>query len=464
MGQFKPMVKMMTTEPTVELKLKKGGAVFKKGGKVKKYDDGGTVETTANTATGTTGTTGTTGSTTGTATGGTTNTSSSGVTGKPDMVARRAAMKATQQKARMAAQAAHEKEKMADRAAREKEHMARRAASQAEQNEKMKARGRTMPTTSSSSAAAGSSNASSGTSNTGAKMKKGGKVHDDAAQDRAMIKKALAGKKFKTGGVVNGQGGYKTGGVIKGQGGYKTGGVIKGQGGYADGGDVLESSIGDYLTPLPPVIRDPGYGTGRLSVRRGKQPIMYPGKGGGKGNMGNPRRPLPVPYDVPVTTRTPTVGSTLPPEAYMAKGGKAKKPVDGQRVQDDGRPVKMPQGSKRPMPPVSITALSGTYKKGGDVKRKYGKGGDVTEDEAKHASAAESQGYKKYYEDERRENEETRRQFMNALSHPFETLQKLPKKLAEGFDAIRGKGSVTKTEREKSVTVTPGKKRGGRAC
>ena len=30
MGQFKPMVKMMTTEPTVELKLKKGGSVEKK--------------------------------------------------------------------------------------------------------------------------------------------------------------------------------------------------------------------------------------------------------------------------------------------------------------------------------------------------------------------------------------------------------------------------------------------------
>ena len=30
MGQFKPMVKMMTTEPTVELKLKKGGKVAKK--------------------------------------------------------------------------------------------------------------------------------------------------------------------------------------------------------------------------------------------------------------------------------------------------------------------------------------------------------------------------------------------------------------------------------------------------
>jgi hypothetical protein len=31
MGQFKPMPKMKTTEPSVELKLKKGGAVAKKG-------------------------------------------------------------------------------------------------------------------------------------------------------------------------------------------------------------------------------------------------------------------------------------------------------------------------------------------------------------------------------------------------------------------------------------------------
>ena len=30
MGQFKPMVKMETTEPSVELKLKKGGKVEKK--------------------------------------------------------------------------------------------------------------------------------------------------------------------------------------------------------------------------------------------------------------------------------------------------------------------------------------------------------------------------------------------------------------------------------------------------
>ena len=37
MGQFKPMVKMETTEPSVELKLKKGGKVAKM---VKKADGG----------------------------------------------------------------------------------------------------------------------------------------------------------------------------------------------------------------------------------------------------------------------------------------------------------------------------------------------------------------------------------------------------------------------------------------
>jgi hypothetical protein len=68
-------------------------------------------------------------------------------------------------------------------------------------------------------------------------MKKGGKVHEDEAQDRAMIKKAMAGKKFKTGGVANAQGGYKTGGVANAQGGYKTGGMIK-PAKYKEGGHV----------------------------------------------------------------------------------------------------------------------------------------------------------------------------------------------------------------------------------
>jgi hypothetical protein len=72
-------------------------------------------------------------------------------------------------------------------------------------------------------------------------MKKGGMAEggkSDMGQDKAMIKKAFkqhdmqehkGGKgtslKLKTGGVSKGQAGYKTGGVVKGQAGYKDGGM-----------------------------------------------------------------------------------------------------------------------------------------------------------------------------------------------------------------------------------------------
>ena len=49
------------------------------------------------------------------------------------------------------------------------------------------------------------------------------------------------------------------------------------------------------------------------------------------------------------------------------KGGAAKKFAEGGRVQDDGGPEQMKQGRKPISAPVAITALSGTYKKGGKV-------------------------------------------------------------------------------------------------
>jgi hypothetical protein len=49
------------------------------------------------------------------------------------------------------------------------------------------------------------------------------------------------------------------------------------------------------------------------------------------------------------------------------KGGAAKKFAEGGRVQNDGGPEQMPQGRKPMPPPVAISMLSGTYKKGGDV-------------------------------------------------------------------------------------------------
>jgi hypothetical protein len=49
------------------------------------------------------------------------------------------------------------------------------------------------------------------------------------------------------------------------------------------------------------------------------------------------------------------------------KGGAAKKFAEGGRVQNDGGPEQMPQGRKPMSQPVAIDMFSGTYKKGGRV-------------------------------------------------------------------------------------------------
>lgn len=50
------------------------------------------------------------------------------------------------------------------------------------------------------------------------------------------------------------------------------------------------------------------------------------------------------------------------------KGGAAKKRYATGGAVDSGRAVAMPQGAKKPTPPVSIDRLAGTFKKGGGVK------------------------------------------------------------------------------------------------
>jgi hypothetical protein len=271
MGQFKPMVKMETTEPTVELKLKKGGRAtherakleggrvpsgmmgskgISKGGKLVKKADGGMM----------------------------------GAAGPVTPVVNPAAVRA------MAAQ-----------------RMARRPAPM------------TNPT----------APGRPGMPMARPAMKEGGKM--DIAQDKAMIKKA-----FKEHDAQEHKGGkgtklkLATGGVAKGNGGgYATGGVVNGQGGYKTGGKVAASGI----------IKDEG-GAASGTKMRTARPDNAPAKTGDVklGNSGGYR-----------------------------KGGAAKKFAEGGRVQDDGGPEQMKQGRKPVPSPVKITALSGTYKKGGDV-------------------------------------------------------------------------------------------------
>ena len=351
MGQFKPMVKMETTEPSVILKLKKGGHVSSKanakeenGHKPMGKADGGMMGALAGAPA---------------LVGRPASAAPVSMPGKPSMAARRKAM------------------------------MAKRKPSTAP-----------VPVSGLKPAAPAMGGAPMGGAPMGMPaMKKGG--NSDAAQDKAMIKKAMkqhdaqehkGGKgtslKLKKGGDC-----YATGGVVMGQGGFKTGGVVKGNGGgYAKGGGV-------------------------------------------EGNVSG------TPAGV---TNTKTGGVRLGNAGGFKKGGGAKKFADGGAVQDDGRAVKMPQGNKRPSTPVSINQLSGTFKKGGKVK-KYAEGGDAQ-------AAKNEQAYKQYEEDETKFNKGLREDMSNALTYPFRKIKELFK------GAPAPKNSVTKTK--ESVTVA--KKSGGK--
>jgi hypothetical protein len=181
MGQFKPMVKMFTTEPTVELKLKKGGSAHKKmkgdassdHKPMKKMMDGGVMGALAGATP---------------VIAGRTAAPVARVPARPSMASRRRAMAA-------------------------KPAMAR------------------MPMKKGGACYKDGGLAKSGIINT---ENQGGEYRDTLMHSAEKTTKTSG----KTGDVKKGNGGgYKTGGVVLGQGGYKTGGVALGNaGGYKKGG------------------------------------------------------------------------------------------------------------------------------------------------------------------------------------------------------------------------------------
>lgn len=242
--------------------------------------------------------------------------------------------------------------------------------------------------------------------------------------------------------------GLKTGGVVMGQGGFKAGGIIntENQGGayrntkMHDGGkeDATPKKTGEVKMGKPG-----GYATGGVA----------------KANAGG-----------------------------YKKGGAAKKAYAAGGVVDSGAPVAMPQGRKKPTAPVSITELSGTFKKGGkvtaaegrlqkaftkenatamkqakaysnEVYSKYGKkmkeGGVPAEIEDQLKTSRNQRAYENWEKSQREENEGMREAILGA-----------PKRMMQGikglFSPKTPEGSVTKTK--ESVTVTPAKKRGGAVC
>ena len=111
---------------------------------------------------------------------------------------------------------------------------------------------------------------------------------------------------------------------------------------------------------------------------------------------------------------------------------------------DTGKPVAMSEGRKKPTPPVMINQLSGTFKKGGQVK-KLKDGGE---------SDKETKGYKETYATQKAENLADR-EAMNPMTY----IRPLVDKVKGMFGSSDAPGAVTKTR--ESTTVVPAKRRGG---
>ena len=297
MGQFKPMVKMMTTEPSVILKLKKGGKVAHK-------MDGGYMPM------------------------------------QSTMPAQ--AMPAMPARGGLASAASPMKPSMA---ARRKAMMAKPAMS---------------PTL----------------------MKKGGKTdkHEDAAQDRAMIKKAMAGKKFATGGVVNGQGGFKKGGDVK----MASGGKFDDDVDHAKSGLYMQKDDDKVYSKVRGL--GPGMAARRLEDRgvdvkglvgnRANPEDRGSYKSGGiiKSVKGNTKMVTAKADKSPAKTGGvkegngggyATGGVAKANGGGYKMGGSTKKAYATGGTVDTGKPVAMPK--KPASKPVANTMQSGTFAKGGKV-------------------------------------------------------------------------------------------------
>lgn len=389
MGQFKPMVKMMTTEPSVELKLKKGGSVksmtkMKHGGESghKKMADGGAL---------------------------------GAIMGTPALVGRPAVNAPVRSPG---------KPSMA----------ARRKAMAAKPMPPMKKGGK---------AEGGESKATHAAEMSKMKgLEKELKSHESKPASKAH-------KGLKTGGVTNGQGGYKKGGDVK---------------KYAKGGLTGNGIINT---------EDQGGAYRNTKMHSAEMTTKTSGKTGGvkEGNAGGYK----------------TGGVALGNGGGYKSGGKAKKAyAAGGTVNSSGSPVAMPQGRKKPSTPVSINQLSGTFKSGGKVTpaqgrlqkmfakenapamksakaqsnevyskyQKKAKGGAISEMEDQMLDAKNQKAYENWEKSQREENEAMRNMIPNAARKAVDAMKGL---FGSGS---KGEGSVTKTE--KSVTVTPAKKRGGR--
>jgi hypothetical protein len=116
----------------------------------------------------------------------------------------------------------------------------------------------------------------------------------------------------------------------------------------------------------------------------------------------------------------------------------------------------MPQGRKKPSTPVSINELSGTFKRGGEVKKADGGSmsglGQVTDSERKMLSDASKGAYDKSIGPSDDDMDMAK------------AIRSVPRKLYEGAKSLFSPKSESVTKTRDTVTVTPVKKARGGAC
>jgi hypothetical protein len=280
-------------------------------------------------------------------------------------------------------------------------------------------------------------------------MKEGG---DTALQKHAAMPASKAHKGLKTGGVVMGQGGFKEGGAVPKSGILPVSESERGAKGYVK--TKMVTAEGEHHTPKK---------TGEVKMgnaggyKKGGK-ACYAKGGGVEGNVSTSK---------PGVTNTTTGEVKKGNAGGFKKGGSAKKAfAAGGSVNDSGRPVAYP--AKPVSKSVKNNLQSGTFKHGGSIK--MNKGGIPAEAQSAIKQADAERAFRDYEKAEAAENKAMRdailgapKRLFNAARGVFSGKPDLPSGQMSDKDVELIKkgpaGSVTKTE--KSVTVTPSKKRGG---
>lgn len=229
--------------------------------------------------------------------------------------------------------------------------------------------------------------------------------------------------------------------------GLKTGGVAMGQGGFKSGGSVKTTKV-DTTSPDHSPAKTGDVKMGNAGGFKKGGAACYAKGGGVEGNVSTSSAGV---------TGTTTGGVKKANAGGFKEGGSAKKAYATGGLVNTGRPVAMPQGNKRPPSPVSINQLSGTYKKGGEVKMNGGGSAQKIPSEA--ALELQVQRNQKAFEDYEKTRAEEAKAERDFLPNLAKRAASSVKRLFAPSPAASAPGSVTKTE--KSVTVTPAKKRGG---